>query len=95
MLINHRTVSNAEQFANKLAMLENCQLFGTRTNGTLAYEIKDGSYTLPCSNFTAVLTSKIHSEYLEFESKGIEPNVIFDMKADWIDQLKNYIENNN
>lgn len=95
VLINHRTVSNAEQFANKLGMLENCQLFGTRTNGTLAYEIKDGNYTLPCTSFIAVLTSKKHSEYLEFESKGIEPNVKFDMETDWIEQLKNYIENNN
>ena len=94
VLINHRTVSNAEQFAHKLSMLENCQLFGQRTNGTLAYEIKDSNYTLPCNNFIAVLTSKKHTKYLEFESKGIKPNYELDMKTDWIEQLKTYIENN-
>lgn len=58
VLINHRTVSNAEQFAYKLSNLKNCKLSGMRTNGTLAYEIKDESVTLPCSNFIAVLTAK-------------------------------------
>ncbi len=95
VLINHRTLSNAEQFANRLSKLENCQLFGTRTNGTLAYEIKDGNYNLPCGNFIVVLSSKIHSEFLEFESKGIEPQVTFDLDTDWIIQLNNYISKNN
>ena len=95
VLINHRTVSNAEQFANRLSKLENCQLFGIKTNGALAYEIKDGNYTLPCGNFIAVLTSKKHSEYLAFESKGIEPEVTLDMETDWIEQLKSYIKKNN
>lgn len=94
VLINHRTVSNAEQFASKLSMLENCQLFGKRTNGTLAYEIKDSNYTLPCNNFIAVLTSKKHSKYLEFESKGIKPKFELDVETNWIEQLKTYIENN-
>jgi len=94
VLINHRTVSNAEQFASKLSMLENCQLFGKRTNGTLAYEIKDSNYTLPCNNFIAVLTSKKHSKYLEFESKGIKPKFELDVETNWIEQLKTYINNN-
>ncbi len=94
VLINHRSVSNAEQFAERLSKLENCQLLGMRTNGTLAYEIKDGSYTLPCSNFIAVLTSKKHSKYLGFESEGVKPHIALNMEADWIDQAKNYIEAN-
>ena len=94
VLINHRTVSNAEQFASKLSMLENCQLFGKRTNGTLAYEIKDSNYTLPCNNFIAVLTSKKHSKYLEFESKGIKPKFELDVETNWIEQLKTHINNN-
>lgn len=94
VLINHRTISNAEQFAIKLSKLENCQLFGERTNGTLAYEVKNSSYTLPCNNFIAVLTSKKHSEYLEFESKGVKPTFELDMETDWIEQLKIHIENN-
>ncbi len=95
VLVNHRTVSNAEQFTHKLSKLKNSQVFGSRTNGTLAYEIKDSSFSLPCGNFVAVLTSKKHSEYLEFETKGIEPDVALDMNSDWITQLKNYILNDN
>lgn len=91
VLINHRTASNAEQFAKKLSTLENCKIFGTRTNGSIAYEIKNSNYPLPCGNFIAVLTSKKHSEYLEFESQGIEPDVTFSLNSDWIIQLNNYI----
>ena len=91
VLINHRTASNAEQFAKKLSTLENCKIFGSRTNGSIAYEIKNSNYPLPCGNFIAVLTSKKHSEYLEFESQGIEPDVTFSLNSDWIIQLNNYI----
>ncbi|WBU90325.1 S41 family peptidase [Cellulophaga omnivescoria] len=94
ILINHKTVSNAEQFAHKLSKLENCLLFGQRTNGTLAYEIKDSNYTLPCTNFIVSLTSKKHSKYIEYESVGIKPNVLLDIKTDWIEQLKTYINKN-
>ena len=92
VLINHRTASNAEQFAHKLSRLDNCQIFGSRTNGSLAYEVKNSNYTLPCGKFIAVLTSKKHSEYLEFESQGIEPDVTFNLNSDWINQLNNYIK---
>ena len=91
VLINHRTASNAEQFAHKLSRLDNCQIFGSRTNGSIAYEVKNSNYPLPCGNFIAVLTSKKHSEYLEFESQGIEPDVTFSLNSDWIIQLNNYI----
>ncbi len=94
VLINHLTVSNAEQFAHKLSRLDNCQLFGQRTNGAIAYEIKDGNYTLPCGNFIAVLTSKKHADYLQFESQGIEPDVSFGTETNWIIQLSDYLENN-
>ncbi|MBR9846687.1 MAG: hypothetical protein GYB35_11575 [Algicola sp.] len=95
VLINHRTASNAEQFTQRLRKLDNCLVFGSRTNGSLAYEIKDSQYTLPCNKFIAVLTSKKHSDYLEFESQGIEPDITFDFSDDWLSQLKNYILENN
>jgi len=95
LLVNHRTVSNAEQFAQKLGKLDNCLIFGSRTNGTLAYEIKDSNYTLPCNNYIAVLTSKKHSDYLEFESQGINPDITLNFDSDWILQLNNYISENN
>lgn len=95
VLINHRTVSNAEQFTYKLSKLENCKIFGSKTNGMLAYEIKNSNYTFPCGNFKAVLTSKKHSSYLKFESQGIEPDVTLSFDSDWIMQLDNYISKNN
>jgi C-terminal processing protease CtpA/Prc len=95
VLINHRTASNAEQFAQKLSTLENCQIFGSRTYGSLAYEIKNSNYTLPCGNFIAVLTSKKHTDFIEYESQGITPDVIFDIDTDWIVQLNNYISKHN
>jgi hypothetical protein len=95
VLINHGTMSNAEQFAYRLSKLANCQLFGDKTNGTLAYEIKDSNYTLPCGNFVAVLTSKKIKEYLEFESQGIKPNVTLNKETDWVTQLIDFIEKNN
>ena len=95
VLINFRTISNAEQFAYKLSKLDNCLLLGSRTNGTLAYEIKDGTHDLPCGNFIAVLASKKLSKYLKLESVGIEPNTALDPNSDWIDQVQSIIENKN
>ncbi|MEQ8546811.1 MAG: S41 family peptidase [Cyclobacteriaceae bacterium] len=92
VLINHRTASNAEQFAYKLSQFENCTTFGHRTNGTAAYEILDSTYDLPCDNFVVVLTSKKHSKYINLESEGLAPDVKFTMDADWIDQLLAHIE---
>lgn len=95
VLINHRTTSNAEQFAHKLSNIKNCLLFGERTNGTIAFEVKNGSYTLPCNNFVATLSSKKHSKYLEYESEGIKPDVILRIDTDWLEQLEKYINKNN
>ncbi len=91
VLINHRSVSNAEQFAHKLSKLDHCQLYGQRTNGTLAYEVKDNSPALPEGHFITVLASKKHSEYLKYESVGITPDVTLDLESDWIDQVVQYI----
>jgi len=94
VLMNHRTLSNAEQFAYKLSKLDNCQLFGQRTNGTLAYEVNDDIYNLPCNQLMAVLPSKKKSDYIKFESLGIKPDKELNMDSDWIIQLKSIIEKN-
>lgn len=94
VLVNHRTASNAEQFTYKLSKLKNSTILGQRTNGSLAYEVTEGSVDLPCDNFIAVLTSKKHPDYLEFESRGIDPDVHLNLEIDWITQLKNHIEKN-
>tara|TARA_R110002050_G_scaffold141251_2_gene266339 strand:+ start:42728 stop:43990 length:1263 start_codon:yes stop_codon:yes gene_type:complete len=92
VIINQRTGSNAEQFTHKLSQFENCQTFGNRTNGTVAYELVDANYNLPCEKFIAVLTSKKHPEFLEIESIGITPQVTFNMDSDWLNQLVSYLD---
>jgi hypothetical protein len=87
ILVNHRTASNAEQFAFKLSKLNNCKIFGQQTNGTASYEIVNGSFELPSGHFMSVLTSKVHSKYLEIESKGVQPDVELSLESDWIEQI--------
>lgn len=95
VLINHRTVSNAEQFAFKLSELNNCEIYGQQTNGSASYEIVNGNYNLPSSHFIAVLTSKAHSKYLEIESKGVQPDVELSLNSDWIEQTTKLIKEKN
>lgn len=95
VLINHRTGSNAEQFAYKLSEMKNCKIYGQYTNGVLAYEIKNGFYDLPSGHFIAVLTSKTHSKYLELESKGVQPDIKLSLESDWIKQTIKIIEEKN
>jgi len=94
VLINNRTVSNAEQFAYKLGAFDNCKTFGNRTNGAVAYEVKDSSYNLHCGDFMAILTSKKHSKFLKLESVGLEPDVKLKTETDWMLELQNYIQKN-
>ena len=91
VIINHRTLSNAERFALQLGRLDNTLLFGSSTNGTLAYEIKDSTYNLTCGDFVAVLTSKKDSKYLDYESLGVEPDQELSMQSDWVEQIQEYI----
>jgi hypothetical protein len=87
VLINHNTASNAEQFTIKLSQLPNTKILGDRTQGTLTYELrKNISNNLGCGKFVAIMTSKRHKEYLEFESKGVEPDVLLNYNEDWIGQ---------
>ncbi|KPM32034.1 Peptidase family S41 [Croceitalea dokdonensis DOKDO 023] len=92
VLINHNTASNAEQFTLKLKQLPNTTILGDRTQGTLAYELKKNiSNPLGCGKFVAIVTSKRHKEYLPFESKGIEPDMLLEYDRDWITQTMEFI----
>lgn len=95
VLVNHRTASNAEQFAYKLSDFKNCTVLGNRTSGTAAYEMVNSNYNLPCKNYVVVLTSKKHTEYIKLESTGIEPDIKLDIEKDWMIQVQNYIQRNN
>ncbi len=92
LIVNHATGSNAEQFVHRLSSYPNCKVFGDRTNGTAAYEVKNSIINLPCQKYIAVLTSKRHKEYLYIETKGIEPNIKLDYQKDWLMQVMEYIQ---
>ncbi len=91
VLVNHNTGSNAEQFAAKLKAWKNVTVYGDKTNGTITYEIKNGSYILPCSGYIAELTSKKHTQFIKYESKGLPPDVFLDYDRDWLVQVKERI----
>lgn len=87
VLTNHNTGSNAEQFTVKLKKLPNTKILGDRTQGTLAYEKKKNvSNPLPCGKFIAVMTSKRHKVYIEYESIGVSPEIFLNYNEDWIAQ---------
>ena len=92
VLINHRTGSNAEQFAYKLSKLNNCEIYGQYTNGVVGYEIKNGFYDLPSGHFIAVLTSKTCTAYVDLESKGVQPDFELSLDSDWIEQTIKLIQ---
>ena len=86
-------MSNGEQFTLRLRKLDNCVHLGQKTNGCLAYEIKDSSYELPSGDFIAVLTKKKFKKYLKYESQGVVPDFELNNGEDWITQTQRFIEN--
>jgi len=93
LITNHTTVSNAEQFTLAVAEGKNCTVLGHRTNGTLTYEIKGTiGGVLSCDRYLVQLASKKHGKYLQYESRGVQPDVILDMHSEWVDQVIYYID---
>jgi len=94
VLINGTTVSNAEQFALRLQKFKNVTLLGSKTSGTIAYELGK-TYDFPCYNFKGFFTFKGDKKYLEYESVGVQPEISLDNSEDWIKQTKEYIAKSN
>ncbi len=90
VLINGNTVSNAEQFALRLQKFKNVTLLGSKTSGTIAYELGK-TYDFPCYNYKGFFTFKGDKKYLEYESVGVQPDIILDNSEDWIMHTKEYI----
>ena len=90
VLINGNTASNAEQFALRLQKFKNVTLLGSKTSGTIAYELGK-TYEFPCYNFKGFFTFKGDKKYLEYESVGVQPEINLDNSEDWIKQTKEYI----
>lgn len=94
VITNASTGSNTEQFTVKLKKHKNVISFGDKTIATLAYEIgSEGYYTLPCTNFTAVLTHKCHKKFLPYETVGVIPDHFLDYEKSWISQVVEFIQN--
>ena len=93
VLVNGATTSNAEQFVIRLKDFENTAVLGRPTSGTIAYELGE-SYKFPCGNLTGFFTIKKHKEYIEYESVGVQPDVMLKPDADWISQTEAYIQKN-
>jgi hypothetical protein len=94
VLINGNTVSNAEQFALRLQKFKNVTLIGSKTSGTIVYELGK-TYDFPCYNFKGFFTFKGDKKYLEYESVGVQPEINLDNSEDWIKQTKEYIAKSN
>ncbi len=94
VLVNGTTVSNAEQFALRLKKFKNVTLLGSKTSGTIAYELGK-TYDFPCYNFKGFFTFKGDKKYLEYESVGVQPDINLDNSEDWIQQTKKYIAKSN
>ncbi|MFV8280260.1 S41 family peptidase [Christiangramia marina] len=94
VLVNGTTVSNAEQFALRLKKFKNVTLLGSKTSGTIAYELGK-TYDFPCYNFKGFFTFKGDKKYLEYESVGVQPDINLDNSEDWIQQTKKCIAKSN
>jgi hypothetical protein len=94
VLMNNRTMSNAEQFAVRIRKSDNVMMLGETTNGTLAYGNNEGTVeTLPGSRFSLYITDMPDSgRYLQFEDVGVLPDVKLDPDKDWISQAVKVIK---
>jgi hypothetical protein len=92
ILINSRTISNAEQFTLKLSKTKNTIILGERSSGTIAYGSNYGkTLTLPSGRFRFYPTDMNFRKYLPYEDQGIEPQIKLEYNSDWISQTKTII----
>jgi hypothetical protein len=88
IITNAVTGSNAEQFTVKLKKMANVISYGGTTLGALAYEKKGKvTHTLPSTGFLVTLPTKVHKEFLPFETRGVSPDVPLELGSSWIQQI--------
>lgn len=87
VLTNCFTGSNGEQFTLKLRQLKNVKHLGQTTRGIIAYGMNYGyNYDLPSGYFKITPTDMNFHKFIEFEGKGITPEIPLDFGRDWIEQ---------
>lgn len=89
VLVNNGTISQAEIFTLKLKELKHVTTVGQTTKGMLAYGSNYGKRErLPGGGFVLYPTDlKGSAKLLQFEDRGIDPDIILSGDSDWIEQV--------
>jgi len=89
VMVNNRTVSNAEQFTVRIKKSDNVTLLGETTNGMIAYGNNNGvSDTLPGKRVRLYITDMPdYGNYVRYEDIGITPDVFLKPEEDWVGQV--------
>lgn len=96
IITNSFTVSNAEQFTVKLKKIKNAIHLGQVTKGAISYGMNYGyDYLTPSSFFRILPTDMDFHKFVEYEGKGISPDIALSFDKDWIEQTLEIIKNNN
>ena len=88
VLVNNGTISQGEIFTLQLKQLDNVQILGQTTNGTLMYGSNYGkTEKLPSKAFQVYITDMDGDKRLmPYEVYGINPDIILVDTKDWIEQ---------
>jgi hypothetical protein len=88
--------SNGEQFTLKLLKNKNAKHLGQTSRGIIAYGMNYGyNYKTPSGYFNMTPTDMNFHKYIEFEGKGIAPEIPLDFHRDWIEQTLEIIKADN
>ena len=93
IITNCFTGSNGEQFTLKLLKNKNAKHLGQTTRGIISYGKNYGYYyNSPSGHFTITPTDMNFHRYIDYEGKGITPEIPLDFDRDWIEQTLEIIE---
>ena len=96
ILTNCFTGSNGEQFTLKLLKNKNAKHLGQTTFGVISYGLNYGrSYATPSDYFTITPTDMNFHKYIDYEGKGVVPEIPLAFDRDWIDQTLEMIDTTN
>lgn len=93
IITNSFTVSNAEQFTVKLKKIKNAMHLGQVTKGAISYGMNYGyDYLTPSSFFRILPTDMDFHKFVEYEGKGVSPDIALSFDKDWIEQTLEIIK---
>jgi len=96
ILTNCFTGSNGEQFTLKLRRLNNANHLGQTTRGVIAYGKNYGyNFNTLSGYFNFTPTDMNFHKFIEFEGKGISPQIPLNFEDNWINQTLEVISSKN